>query len=116
MKSEYIHQDMNSDLSKISDVLDEFDTSFILVGDNIDPQVRLFEDMSTIIHHREWPRTIVSIADAMCAKTVRKYCWTNMVPELYISCYGINDSDELIKINDIFHNIGVNDVSVNWVG
>ena len=116
MKSAYIHRDMDCDLSNISDTLDEFDTSFILVGDNIDPQVRLFDDMSSIIHHREWPRTIVTIADAICSKPTRKYCWTGTIPELSISCYGIDDSDELIEINDIFHNIGINDVSVRWAG
>ncbi len=116
MKTEYIHHNEDLDLSSISDILCEFDKSFILVGENIDPQARLFEDISTIVPHSGWAKTIVTIADAMCDKSARKYCWTNTVPELSISCYGIDNSDELIEINDIFHDIGVNDVSINWVG
>lgn len=114
MKSEYIRHTADVDLADLSDALDDFDASFILVGDNIDPQVRLFGEGSKIIHHRNWTRTLITIADNMCKKSNRKYCWTQTLPELSVACYGISHTDELVKINEIFDVIGINDVSVSW--
>jgi len=114
MKPEYIRHTADTDLTGLSDTLDEFDASFILVGETVDPQARLFEESSNIIAHRNWPRTMVSIADILCPKQSRKYCWTQTLPEITISCYGIDDSDELIEINDTLSAIGINDVSVSW--
>lgn len=115
IKPEYIRHTADTDLTGLSDTLDEYDASFILIGENIDPQVRLFEDSSAIIHHLSWPRTLVTIADNVCEQTSRKYCWTQTLPELSVSCYGIDAADELVEIHEAFTAIGINDVSVNWV-
>jgi hypothetical protein len=110
IKSSYIR---HADVSNLNDTLDEFDTSFILVEENVDPQARLFEDISSFIHHQGWPRTLVTIADRICEQYIRKYCWTQLLPDLTVSIYGIEDSDELAEINDTLNLIGVN-ASVNW--
>ncbi|MHA2281514.1 MAG: hypothetical protein ACXAC5_11725 [Promethearchaeota archaeon] len=109
IQSEYIR---HADVSRLNDTLDEFDASFILVDENIDPQARLFEDISVLIYHQGWARTLVTIADKICDQT-RKYCWSQSIPELSISVYGISDSDELMEINDTLNLIGM-DASVNW--
>jgi len=116
MKPEYIRHTADTNLTGLSNTLDEFDASFILTGENIDPQIRLFEESSKIIYHRSWFRTLITIADCMCEKNIsRKYCWTQNVPELSVSCYGIESTDELAEINDTFASIGIGDVSVTWV-
>ncbi len=112
VKSSYIRS--CSDLSDFHDNLEEFDASFILVGDNIDPQTRLFESVSVIIPHQKWPRTIVSIADRICERKDRKYCWSQSVADLSIFCYGIDNADEINEVHNSFEIIGIDDVSVRW--
>ncbi len=115
VRSSYIRSISDPELIKLNDSLDEFDSRFVLVGDNIDPQVRLFEGMADIIHHHDWYRTAVSIADKMAEKSDRKYCWTHSVPDLDISCFGMRDADELQEIRTAFDTIGIPDISVDWV-
>lgn len=110
IKSDYIR---HADVSTLNDTLDEFDASFILVEENIDPQARLFEDISLLIHHQGWPRTLVTVADRVCEQPFRKYCWTQVIPDLTIAVYGIENSDELMEINHTLNLIGI-DASVNW--
>lgn len=114
MKSDYIRMITSSDLSSINDLLEGFDHSFVLVGDTIDPQVRLFEDVAIIIPHRDWRRTAVTVAHNIKEQKDRKYCWTSSIPEMSIACYGVTDSDELIEINKAFRSIGIKDLSISW--
>lgn len=113
MKSSYIHHIAGSDLSRINDVLEGYDDSFILVGETIDPQVRLFDDAAHIIVHTEWGRTLTAIAHKICPNLGRKYCWTQNIPELSFSCYGVDDTDELKDIHAIKDFIGMN-ASIEW--
>lgn len=115
MKSSYIRNSPDETLESLNDELENFDNSFILVGETVDPQVRLFEGLATMIPHVDWTRTLVHISDEVCDRNDRKYCWTHAVPELSVSCYGLDDSDELIEINEIFDDIGVNGVSTVWI-
>ncbi len=85
------------------------------MGEVIDPQVRLFEGILDIIPHYDWFRTAVTIADKIAEKTERKYCWTHSVPDLNISCFGINHSDEIQHINIAFDTIGISNVSTEWI-
>ncbi|KKL73432.1 hypothetical protein LCGC14_2074980 [marine sediment metagenome] len=114
MKSDYIRSYAGNDLSDINDLLEEFDHSFILVGDFIDPQVRLFESIADIIPHQQWSRTIVSIAHKIADRPERKYCWLHSLPDINLSCYGIEGSDELKEINSAKDAIGITDMSVRW--
>ncbi len=114
VKSEHITRNSDSDLSEINELLDEHDHSFMLVGETIDPVVRLFEGVSTILHHQNWPRTLVSIANQISDSPDRKYCWTRSLPDLSLSCYGL-DYDEISTINESLAHIGIDDISVQWV-
>jgi len=116
IKSDYIRRISDSELTEFSDLLEQYDRNFILVGDTIDPQVRLFEGIADIIHHQDWNRTAVSVVHGVYEKPDRKYCWTYSVPELSISCYGINDAEEIKKVHDAFNMTGDQDVSVTWAG
>lgn len=115
VNSSHIRSISDRELSTFSNSLDEFDSRFMLVGDNIDPQARLFEGITDIIHHIDWYRTAVSIADKMSEKSDRKYCWTHSVPDLDISYFGVRDSDELRDIRTAFDTIGVPNISIDWV-
>ena len=115
VKSRYIRNISDVELSELNDVLDGFDHRFILVGEVIDPQVRLFEGMADIIPHHDWFRTAVSIAHKMAEKTERKYCWTHSVPDLNISCFGMSNVDEIQDISTAFDTIGVANISTDWV-
>ena len=113
MKSDYIRSYTGNDLSDINDLLEGHDHSFILVGDIIDPQVRLFEDIAEIIPHQQWPRTLVSIAHKIADKQERKYCWTHSLPDVDFLCYGIN-LEELKEIDFAKRSTGLTDISVKW--
>lgn len=114
MKSDYIRSNSNNDLSDINDLLDEFDHSFILVGDFIDPQVRLFEDVAHIIPHENWNRTFVSMAHKIADRPERKYRWIHSLPDINLSCYGIDGADELQEINAARDAVGLVDMSIHW--
>ena len=113
MKSDYIRSYAGNDLSNINDLLEECDRSFVLVGDSIDPQVRLFDGIAEIVPHQCWARTLVSIAHKVSDKQERKYCWTHTLPDIDLSCYGIN-ADELKEINFARDSAGLADISIRW--
>jgi len=113
MKSDYIRSYASDDLSEVNDLLDNFDHSFILVGDSIDPQVRLF-DTAKIIPHQSWSRTFVAMAHNMAERPERKYRWTHSLPDMNLSCYGIDGIDELQEINAAKDDVGLYNVSVRW--
>lgn len=94
------------------DIFDSADRSFVLVEEEVNPQIRLLEDIADTIHHQgDWGRTCVAVADAM-ALGHRKYCWTHSVPDLNVSCYGLED-DDMEKIQNFFDFIGLN-CAVTW--
>lgn len=114
MKSDYIRSCDGDDLSNINDLLEEYDHRFILVGDIIDPQVRLFDGIAEIIPHQQWTRTFVAIAHALADQPERKYRWIHSIPEVNLSCYGIEDPDELREINAAKDAVGLADMCLRW--
>lgn len=114
MKSDYIRSHTSNDLSDINDLFEEFDHSIILVGDSIDPQVRLFEGMSHILPHQNWSRTFVSMAHKIAERPERKYRWIHGLPDINLSCYGIDGPDELKEINAAKDAVGLYDMSIRW--
>lgn len=102
------------DVSDFYDKMKIYDSSFILVGEKIDPNVRVFEDSATILHHKEWARDAVTIADQLCEQPDRKLCWSKFASDLSVYCYGIN-KNETDDINNAFDAIGISDISVSWV-
>lgn len=106
-------KDLN-DMSPINDIIDVFDTRFIVVEDSIDNKIRLLEDVATIIPHSHWNRTMTTVAHNMCGGYNRKYCWTKDIPEVSLDCYGILNQEEFESIHQSLDNIGVSNIDVNW--
>lgn len=111
--AEYIHD--CEDLDSLSEILEQFDENFVLIGDDFKPEVWLLEENSTLINHHDWYRTAVQIAHKICKRKERKYLWSKSLGEVVIDCYGI-DSDELNSIHEACNAIGLEDVSVAWCG
>lgn len=114
MKSDYIRSYAGDDLSDINDLFEEFDHCIILVGESIDPQVRLFEDIAHIVPHINWSRTFVSIAHKIADRPDRKYRWIHTLPDINLFCYGIDGTDELKEINAAKDAVGLYNMSVRW--
>lgn len=112
--SDYIRHADDAKLIELNNVLEQNDKNFILVGECMDPQVRLFEELADIIPHVDWNRTIVAVAHAMCEQNSRKYKWISSIPELSISCYGVANQDELEMINNAIYTIELPYTSVSW--
>ena len=113
-KASYIRRLNGDGFDEFNDLIEKFDHVFILTGEEIDPQVRLLDDVANVIQHRNWYRTSVKIADSICNLSDYKYCWTSAIPELAISCYGLKKNDELSIIQEVFQNIDVPQFSISW--
>ncbi len=96
------------------EMLDQYDNTFILTGEEIDPQIRILEDVTKIIHHRGWYPTLVTIADALCPLKSRKYCWTKSVPSLTIHLHEMDDFKDMKEISDCLDNIGIIEKEIIW--
>lgn len=99
----------------IYDLVDNFDKTFVLSGENVLSCIRNLDDnVSTICHkNSDWGRTCVHIADHMSSSGDRQSPWTETVPPLDISCFGLRETEYLDKINSIFSEIGIQ-VSTKW--
>lgn len=115
IKERFIDKLGDSDFQEFAEEIEEFDHVFILVGDEIGTNTRLLCDSSHPIHHMDWGRTCVTIADAVCMSRQRKYCWTKNVPQLEITTYGLKPDKDLEKIYQIFLDIGVETITT-WGG
>ncbi len=113
-KASYIRMLSGNGFDEFNDLIENFDHAFILTGDDIDPQVRLLDDVANVIQHRNWYRTSVKIADSIHSLSDNKYCWTSSIPELAISCYGLKKNDELNRIQEAFQNIDIPQFSISW--
>ena len=89
------------------------DRSFVLVEEDIDPFDRLLGSESELIQHFGWHRTLVTIADKLCAQPSRKYCWTKSLPELSVFIHGIGDETEFIT--KCFDDIGIANKEIIWL-
>lgn len=115
IRSEYIHNLDDEHWQNLIETIEESDNSFLLVGEEIPPQARLLNEMVTTIYHDDdWGRTCVAIADMVAPSSYRKYCWTDKIPELQISCYGLDGNDDMSAIQDTFNYMGVPNFSVIW--
>lgn len=96
--------------------IDNSDHSFLLVGNEIDPHVRLLEDIVTVIHHKDndWGRVCVTILDTLCNQKYRKYCWTKALPDTRITCLGLKNSDDMEQFQNTFDFIGVQNIEIIW--
>jgi hypothetical protein len=95
----------------------EYDSSFLLSGNEIDDRARSLHtvlDLVEIIYHKDWYRTLISIADSICLRKDRGYCWTASIPELEITCYGVHDTQEAEHVNDALEKIGIQSFNVRW--
>ena len=115
-KSSYAKKLNNNRLQSFIESLDEYDKSFLLVGENFDDRLRMLEDSMQIIYHRGWYPTSVSIANQVCELSNRKYCWTKYLPELDIETFGLKDPKEMRRVNECLDNIGVTNKEIVWRG
>jgi hypothetical protein len=114
IKADYVDNLDENEFQDFMNVVDTYDSIFIKTDDDLSTKVRLMSDFASVVQNSSWERTCIKIADTMCVKRDRKYCWTHSVPGLNISCYGLEDSDEVCKINDIFSDIGVSNYCITW--
>lgn len=115
IKERYVEKLADERFQEFAEELEDFDRSFILVGEDIDTNVRLLCDSSNTIHHLDWGRTCVTIADSMCDSGIRKYCWINQVPSLEITTYGLRPDKDVERLYQMFLNIGV-EATTAWGG
>lgn len=97
-----------------SENLSNFDYNFVLHDGEHNDFISLIEDNANSIYHDNWYRTAVTVADYICDIDSRKYKWTNSIPPLTISCFGLNSNDEKDNIQDSFEKIGIQEISVIW--
>jgi hypothetical protein len=95
--------------------LDNYDHAFVLVKDNVPDEIREILNCAEILHHRQWYRTAVSIADQICPNRFRGYCWTNTIRELSVDCYGLKRED-IDMLCESFNGVGIRDFSTQWMG
>lgn len=115
IKERYVEKLGDESFQDFAEELEEFDSAFILVGDDIDTNARLLCDSAHPIHHSDWGRTCVTIADTLCDSTLRKYCWINQVPSLEITTYGLKPDKDVERLYQTFLDIGV-EVTTAWGG
>jgi len=112
--SSYLHSLEDNKFQEFFENLEHYKKSFLLTGEDIDPQVRLLEDDMDIIHHRGWYPTMVSIADKLCPLANRKYCWIQSLPTLIMTIYGLQNADEMNEIHESLDNIEIQEKEVEW--
>jgi len=112
--SEFIRELEDDNFQEFVENLDNYDRSFLLIDEEIDPQSRLLEDDMDIIHHRGWYPTLVTIADRICSLPNRKYCWIHSLPILLFTVYGLQDTDDMNEICENLDNIGIQEKEVEW--
>lgn len=112
IKQSYL--DNLSSFQRFVEQLDAYDHTFILLTDDISPEVRLLDEMVTVIPKtNDWGRICVTIANTVCKTRSRKYAWTQCAPGISLDCYGMDDSDETCALNDMFSLIGI-DSDIKW--
>lgn len=114
VKSSYLDDLDDDDLSRFVDTLDRYKNSFVLIQEEQNSKTHLLEDFAHIINHVNYYRTCVQIADAICSLKLRKYCWTRNITDLTVHCFGLIDSDEKNKISSALEYIGISNFDVTW--
>lgn len=112
-KSNSLRDIEDEHFQKLADIMADSDHAFVLVDDDIDPQIRILNDVAKMLHHNgDWGRTCVAIANSIHSIGHRKYCWTKSLPEMNVVCYGLKGND-MEQIQNTFDFIGIN-CSVSW--
>ncbi len=115
IKESYITKLCDDGLQELAETLEGFNKSFILVGDDIDTNSRLLSDYADTIHHVDWGRTCVTIADRLCESSSRKYCWTKAVPIVEVTTYGLKPDKDTEKLYKVFSDLDI-EVTTHWGG
>lgn len=114
-KSECLQAMDDTHFQDFMESIDNYDSRFLLVGDEINSQDRILQGIMSFITHDNWYKTSVSILDSIYDKPYRKYCWTKILPELKITLYGLRDNEEASEITNCLVNIGVTENEITWV-
>ncbi len=113
VRSKSLNDMEEEEIQEITDSIDDYDYAFLLTGSELDTYDRLLADTMEIIHHRGWHYSCVAMADRICNKH-RKYCWTKTAPELHITVFGLEHSDDLEYVSNCFDDIGISEKEVIW--
>ena len=115
VKESYVTKLDDDEFQDFAESIGDFDRTFVLVGDDIDTNVRLLSDIVDTVYHTDWGRTCVTIAHRVCKPAARKYCWTKSVPGLNITTYGLRPERDTERLYKMFMNFDV-EVTTNWGG
>ncbi len=114
VKMSYVRRLKDDEFQEFVDGIDNYHKTFLLIGENIDPQARLLSDITHMIPHQNWIRTSTIIAHNTCDRLDRKYCWSKSIPEITIACYGFQDTDEMDSFVKALELIGVPNFCTTW--
>lgn len=95
--------------------VENFDFRIILTNENIESNTRIFEDNSSMIFHEnsDWWRTCILIAHETYKSKFRGNNWTTNLGGLEIYCYGLESTDFIKEIEDIFQKMKI-DTEISW--
>ncbi len=117
-KVSFVHMERLPDIfDDYSNQLEDYDHNFILHNGEeiIAPEARLLEldGQADLLYHKEWGRTCVAVVHKTWGSDMRKYCWTNFVPDMDMVCFGLESVDDKESIQSCFDDMGVT-ASVIW--
>lgn len=104
----------SSSIDEYIDTVDEYDHNFVLVGEDLDSDAHLVQDVAELITHEDWFKTVVTIADRVARPGPRRFCWTRRLPELSVVCRGFKSSNDMEDFTNILEWIGVSDYDCQW--
>jgi len=116
--SEHLTQLLETEngIEEFVDTLDEYDHNFVLVGEELEPEIRIIQDVADFITHEDWTKTAVTICDRIAKPGPRRYCWTKNLPDLTIACRGLASSDDMDEFTTAIEFIGVDRFDCQWSG
>lgn len=119
IKDAYLKRTSDDEFSELVGLFSKHNNVFLLIKSTLSPQARLVGNETKHIAHSEsspvkWGRTCVAIANHVCERNDRKYCWTHSIPDIDIACYGLNNSDDMEAFQTTLANIGIKHYSVSW--
>jgi hypothetical protein len=117
VKSSYVDSLNDNEFNQLVDLMEQQERMVILTSDPLGSASHLLIDENAIPVYEsgDCVRTCVAVAHYASPKHGRKYCWTRHCPELKITCYGFDDTDEMSLMSDSFAMIGVPAFEIDWV-
>lgn len=113
ISAEWFDDSTSDQRDHISDLSDQSDKTFLLIN-QLSAIKNKMETAETIHHNNDWGRVCVSIFDKMCDRPDRGFGWTNSLPEINLSFYGLSDATEMEHIQSIIDFLDIQNCSATW--